>query len=393
MTRFLCTGDLHLGAGTELGREPGDRLRDQDDVLEQIATIADDRNVDAILFAGDAFDGPLVHPEHYAVWRRQLAAQRVIAISGNGRHDTATRTVKAPEVVMAELATQPDVVHVGDVAIARLPWAPVGWLVAQHDGGDRDDINAYAARLLVEIARDLRARVDGRAVLMLHWSIEGAALPNGLKIEEHAREPIVPLGDLEQLGYDAVVAGHIHRPQLLTPGPLVENGNGSHVVDPACPVFYVGSPMPLNFGETATPHGVWILDITDAGARTEFVPVESRPLVTHDLDLTTDDGIFALASLPDVTDAIVRIRYRATEEQARRFDHGAWVRDLYDAGAHKVAGIHADILRENRARVDGATEDLAPLSAVDLWATAQSLDEPERGSLLALTSAYMEAIA
>jgi hypothetical protein len=72
-------------------------------------------------------------------------------------------------------------------------------------------------------------------------------------------------------------------------------------------------------------------------------------------------------------DAVVRVRYTATEEQARRIDHAEITRALYDAGAHKVYAIQPTIERENRARVDGVDEDIAPLAAVDAWCDANEI--------------------
>jgi hypothetical protein len=56
--KLLAFGDLHLGAGTALGREPGDRLRDQEQVLERIIALAGVRQVDAILMAATCSKGP-----------------------------------------------------------------------------------------------------------------------------------------------------------------------------------------------------------------------------------------------------------------------------------------------------------------------------------------------
>jgi DNA repair protein SbcD/Mre11 len=269
VTRLLCTGDLHLGAGTDYGREPGDRLKDQIATLNVVVDTAIAEEVDAVLFAGDAFEGPAVTPEQYAAFQDPLRELKLayipfIGITGNGKHDCAMRDIKAPEVVsdVAEIYTQPSIRVVGDTAVCMLPWTPVSRIVAQHDGGDRDDIHQYASELLVTVARSLRDGITMNAeiapirhrVLMLHYSIEGAALPNGLSIDEHAREVILPIDELEALGFDAIVAGHIHKPQRLDGTPFEG--------EPHLPIFYVGSPAPLNFGEGHYEHGVWLLELS-----------------------------------------------------------------------------------------------------------------------------------
>jgi hypothetical protein len=122
----------------------------------------------------------------------------------------------------------------------------------------------------------------------------------------------------------------------------------------------------------------------------QFVEIPSRPFLALDLDGAQ------MQTLPDtewqdVTDAVVRVRYRATEEQARRVDHAAIARALMDAGAWKVFAIQPTILRENRARIEGATEDLAPLAALGLWMDANEI--AEREPLAELTAHYLEGIA
>ena len=143
--------------------------------------------------------------------------------------------------------------------------------------------------------------------------------------------------------------------------------------------------------------------------RAEFVPLADRRFVSVECDLTEEvsepvqshdpeavspphrtpgshAGTGSLASL-DETDrtaaaiaerlplagAVVRVRYRASEEQHRRVDHGALMRLLEDAGAHKVyGGIQWLPVRASRARVAGVDESLAPLAALDLWLGAQN---------------------
>src|SRR5712691_5554076 len=113
-TRLMCTGDIHLGSGSEYGREPGERLREQADVWARIVELAVERNCDALLFAGDAMEGPLPTPEQYVAFAAPLAAHPdlpVLAIRGNGRHDSAKRDRNALEVFQAGYAHGSFVVH------------------------------------------------------------------------------------------------------------------------------------------------------------------------------------------------------------------------------------------------------------------------------------------
>lgn len=399
MTRILATGDVHLGQGSGYGRLPGDRLRDQDAVLGQIADLAIERVIDVVIVAGDVFDGPTITPEQLDVYARFIARCHaaeipVVSVLGNSKHDAALRETNGLDIFKhvpgIHVSSRPEIVDVAGITIATLPWTHPGRLVAAQGGGDRDDVNCEAAGLLVAAARGLRASIpDGRpAVLALHWSVSGSALPNGLPVDD-LREPVLDWDALADLGFDLVVAGHIHKRQLL-------GGEDSGTVG-----FYVGSPLPLNFGESADEHGVWIVELSDEvfdGIEYEFVPIYSPSFTTIDVDITGDTETSGLAYVDighawNAQDgAIVRVRIRATADQWRRVDVAAITHDLKASGA-AVVKVEPDIVREDRARVDGVHAELAPLEAYDLWASASDLDPALASRARVRLAEHLEAVA
>lgn len=401
--RAIFTGDIHLGQGKQIAN---DRLADQEDVLVDTADLAVRHGVDVVIVGGDVFEGPIVSPSQEAVFARFIEACRganipVIVALGNGRHDLAMQPDSALSIFHhvpgVTVFDRPDLTVIGDTAICVLPWTPVSRLIADRDGGDRAEVHADAADLLLTIARDLAAVADTRVrhkVLVPHWSISGAALPNGLAVDTYASEPILPLTALEDLGFDVILAAHIHRAQLL--GSVF---NGEIVPEPNValynfPVLYAGSPMPLNFGETGYPHGVWLIETGaegpgGSGVAQTFLPIESRPLVTVDVDLTTEASADLDLDETDViaaaifarhllTEAVVRIKFRATEEQARRIDWPAIHRLLDNAGIHKLHGIVPDIVRESRARVEALDESLTDPELLAAWMDANGVDDTGR---------------
>lgn len=257
--RFLCAGDLHLGAGTDLGREPGERLAEQEAVWSRILEVAAEHEA-WVLFAGDAFEGPIPTPEHYAAFKRPILERvgrpvPILAVTGNGRHDAALRDTNALDVLdvnSLDVISRPQVVPFGGAAVCCLPWAPVTRVVAEAGGGDRDEINRQVADGVVAIARGLYAEAHARTkpdepiVLLGHWSVGGAETPTGVPVDIF-REPVLPLEELVAIGFDAIILGHIHRHQVLCDDPRVA---------------YVGSPMPLSFGEVGCDHGVLLLELT-----------------------------------------------------------------------------------------------------------------------------------
>lgn len=403
--KLLCTGDLHLGAGAELGRAPGDRLADQSEVLGRIAGIAVERDVDGILIAGDVFEGPGIPPEQLQLFAQFVAACHlsdfpILAITGNGKHDAAVRSTNGLAIFAhipgIQISSTPELVEFAGCTVATLPWVHPGRYIAAH-GRDvpRDETNSVVADLLLEAARGLRAQIpeEDTAILLAHWSVSGSNLPNGLPVAD-LREPVIDGGELADLGFDAVVLGHIHAPQfMLGDGTActVIRGDGETPTATSRKPFYVGSPLPLNFGETGTGHGVWIVDL--GASSTTFVPVESRPLVTLDYDWTTAADREPVAEdlqTEKVADAIVRVKYSAHRDQ--RIDNAEIRRQLLDAGAHMVK-IVPDIVRADRVRVEGVDEQLGTMDALDLYLRANAIDPELAAAMRAKTTEYLASVA
>jgi exonuclease SbcD len=381
--KLLCFADLHLGQG---GQYPG-RLDDQRDVLGRIAGIAVEHGVDGVLFAGDAFEGPTVPPEQLAVFADFVDVLHrldipILAITGNGKHDAAVRDTNGMaifgHVPGIEVCSQPGVHLFAGCMVAVLPWVHPGRLIARA-GRDvpRDEVNRIAADLLIDVARDLRQECVAPTILLGHWSVSGTALPAGLPVDE-LREPVLPAEALDELGYDHIVMGHIHRPQTIC-------SNG----------FYTGSPMPLNFGEEHVKHGVWILDTAETRVGftngPEFIPVSSPRFVTLDVDpadFADPDAAWCDADLVD--DAIVRVRYTATTEQARRINAASIRAQLLATNARFVK-IEPQIVREQRART-AVDEQVGELDALDLWLDASDY-QGDRDLLRSRAALYLETVA
>ena len=390
MPRVLAFADLHLSAGASYS---DDRLADQEAVLNQIVDLAARERVDLICAAGDLFHRPRPVPAALMVFRRfvdRLAHADIpcVAITGNASHDieSADRPCALDlfESRLFRVSRRPELItEFAGVAVATLPSVPVSRLVAGSESAERGPVFAQAAEALLAVARELREQAGDRpCVLMGHWSVYGASLPNGLPVAD-LHEPILDIGALEAIGYDKMVFGHIHQPQPLTLPGLAW--------DRVARGFYCGSPMPVDFGEANSKHGVWIVE---PGSETmAFRPLDSRRFVTIDADLAAlpqepgdmlDDTDYLAAHIAEhfpLTDAVVRLRYRCTEEQQRRVDLPAIKKLIADAGAHKLYQVAPEIVREDRARVAGVDENLSPQEALRAWVVANGLSDDQAARL------------
>lgn len=367
MTQLVAFGDLHLQKGEAL--HPA-RLAEQEAVLDRILTDARNMGAAAVLMAGDLFDRRRPSPEAMLTAERPLVKHRergcpVIAIPGN--HDlidldTGCGMDVLAEAGLIELHREPGVVRVPGAWVACLPWAPVSRLRSQL-GPDvpADEVNQACGELLIRIARDLRASVDGPCVLMAHWSVDAAVLPSGLSVAD-LREVVLPLSDLTGLDYDAVVLSHIHRGQLLTDSP---------------PVLYTGPPLALDFGDNSNGYGYWIVG---PGAHPEFVPIESPRFLTFDQEIAAD-----------VSDAYVRLR--VSVPSGEQVDARWLERDIIETGGARYARVEVTVERAARGRVEALDDTVTEAAAFGMWLDAVEATEDERPWLLTLDQHYREQVA
>lgn len=361
--RALLWGDLHAGKSRSLYPE---RLQEQSDTLEQILALGRNRHVDVILGLGDTFDRrrpdvpEMLAVEQPLVRHRDAGGPPVHLLVGNhevGGVDDVTPVDVLAEAGLVVAHRRPEVFGVAGVGIACLPWTPVSRLVAAQGGGDRDEIHVTAAELLVQAARELRDLVDGPAILCHHWSVSGSSLPSGLPVDE-LRETVLPLAEIEAIGFDLIAGAHIHRGGTF----------GTHSM-------YVGSPMCVDHSEAAVAHGCWLVDTVRAFP--EFVPLESRRFVTI--------GLVDLEDLSDAPGAVVRVK--DTLPAGESFD-AREIRDrLLAAGAKRV---DLAITVERAARLDREPvldTDREPEQLLAAWLDQEGVEDSER--LVELARTYL----
>lgn len=375
--KLLAAGDTHIGKATHLSPT---RLAEQEEAWRDVLELARSVSVDAVVHAGDAFDKRRPTPDELLAFERPLIEHAedggapVFIINGNGSHDVAYGQGDSPlqvfdEAGLLRLYRQPAVYRDSIVSLAFLPWAPTAVLRARLDSDiGSDEVNAMCAELLVDVARQLRSPAGGPQVLVTHFSVSGSLTPEGASVDLF-REPVLAAPELAALGFDTVVCGHIHKPQTM-------------VADPA--VLYVGSPMPLTFGEGGSDHGCWIIE---SGAAPRFVPVDSPGMVTVDwrtaVDLSLDGDLGWEHAYLRVKDTIVP----PDGYSPRHLE-----RDMVAAGA-RYAKVELTPERVARGRVDSLDDEVSEGDAFRMWLNAVEAPEDERGWLLELDQRYREQVA
>lgn len=286
MTRLAVTADLHVSDyGQRVDPETGLNARFVDAlrVVRWIAEDATERGCDALIVAGDVCEERHPSPWRVAMIRDALATfdGPVILVRGNHDGERAGRSVI--DVLAAGLTpdhgfTRPGIAWVGRAAICALPYLDRHWLRAQagFEAVPDADVFRVLGEQFLAIARGLYAQAQkagpDAAVLVVHQALAGGHMSEEQQAFLGDLSLVVDTAALAAIGFDAVLAGHFHRHQVLSRAPLVA---------------YAGSPHRVSFGEEGDPKGYLVVDtsmreVDDGGVSMEFIETPARRFVTVD---------------------------------------------------------------------------------------------------------------
>jgi DNA repair protein SbcD/Mre11 len=249
--RLLHTADWHVGK-TLKGHS---RLDEQEQVLREIVGVAREREVDAVLVAGDLYDSAAPSaPAQQLVVRTLLGlagtGAEVIAIAGNHDH-AATLDAYRP------LAGAAGITLVGSVrtaerggvveftarstgeraTVAVLPFLSQRYAVRAAElvaNTPAENTNAYDQQLR-DILAALTAgfRDDAVNLVLAHLTVLNGRMGGGERTAQSIFEYAVP-ASIFPVDAHYVALGHLHRRQRM---------------DAPCPVHYCGAPYVVDFGE------------------------------------------------------------------------------------------------------------------------------------------------
>lgn len=314
MIRILHTADWHVGQTLRgFSREHEHRK-----VFDRLEEIVVERNVDALIIAGDVFDSQNPSGEaqqlfYNALVRLSRAQPRMTIVIVAGNHDAAGR-LEAPRPLLEAFNIR--VVgnvrrHDGRVEAARhlVPIAGASGAVAAHvlavsyptaaclpnltrlDGESGSPVVAGVRSLYAELLDTLRGQMDGLPfVLTGHLHVAGG-------IESEGAERRILVGGQHAVPHDVfpteasyVALGHLHKAQAI--------GRDT--------VRYSGSLIPLSATEQPYAHGVTLVSLDGAQVSSEHIPID-RPVPflrlpqAGDMRLTElGDHLTALDLQPDL---------------------------------------------------------------------------------------------
>jgi DNA repair protein SbcD/Mre11 len=317
--KLLHTSDWHVGK-TLRNRSRAD---EHEQVLAEIVALAAAEAVDLVLVTGDLFDTAAPAPDAERLVYRTLAdlagrrdgtgdghagGREVIVLAGN--HDNARRLqaieplLRAAGVTTRATFLPPDdggVVRfdarsTGEpVQVACIPFLSQRHVVKADElmGGDSaTHVSSYDARLRALVAV-LTAGFDERSVNIVaaHAFVVGGQPGAGERAAHVAVDYAVSATAFPATAH-YVALGHLHRPQKIAA---------------ACPTWYAGSPLQLDFGDETDAKRALVVEARVATpARVREVPLTSgRPLKT------LSGTLAQLGALAGTTgDAYLRLRVR-----------------------------------------------------------------------------------
>jgi exonuclease SbcD len=273
--RFLHTADWHVGKPLR-GRS---RMDEHARALEEVAGIAIERRVDAVLVAGDVFDSPAPPPEAEKVaydFLARLLRERIACVLVAGNHDhpkklgalasllEGLRIHVRPEVRPPDeggVVAVPSRDGKEEARVAVLPFVPERRVVdaCAVMGAEHTWYEAYAGRI-EQILAALTAGFPAHTVnlVLAHLLVDGARHGTGERGLHLGRIYGVNPQQLPS-GVQYVGLGHLHRAQ--------------EVLAPA-KTLYAGSLVELDFGEEQQEKSVVVVEARAGRAPAiEIVPV------------------------------------------------------------------------------------------------------------------------
>lgn len=259
--RFLHTADLHLGKRMN----DVSLIEDQVYILEQIERIAKERQVDAVIIAGDVYQSASPASEAMSAFDGFVTALandgiKILAISGN--HDSARRVAYLSSLVRSrgvyfseEFDGTLQQVELedgyGPVIVSLLPFVkPLSVRRFYPDEEINSCQDAVAA-----VLHHSKIDTGKRNILVCHQFVTGA-------LESGSEELYV--GGLECVDgrlfddFDYVAMGHIHGPQRVGRDTL----------------RYAGSPLKYSFSEARHNKSVTLVEMGEKGKiDIELIPV------------------------------------------------------------------------------------------------------------------------
>ena len=348
--KILHTADWHIGQfkGPVVD---GVNLRSQDTVncLNYMIKVAEEEKPDIVCVSGDVFHQEQIGPVRYSdemivatdtITKLAGVAKAVIVMRGTPNHDGGGQFRVLSKMFAntgnVHIVTSPTVLRTPYADIACIPGFDKQEFRSRFPGLSADEENEAWTSYISSMVMGLRAECHNTSILMAHYTVPGCNMESGQTSFFTNFEPVIPREALEAAGYEAVLLGHIHRPQQI---------NGLHNV------YYSGAINAMNFNDEHQNRGFYIHEFMGGEmTSSQFCGTPYRRFKTIDWDtnqvsdyIENRDAYALVTNISrDISDMIVRVKYSCTSEQKKLLNIPLLQKDLYDWGAFYVSDIEAE---------------------------------------------------
>jgi DNA repair protein SbcD/Mre11 len=359
--RLLHTSDWHVGRKIR-GRSRADEHRA---VLSEIAGIARARDVDLTLVAGDLFDSSSPSAEDESIVYDSLLdlaeVGPVMVIAGNHDHPARLEAIR-PLLDLGHVTVVARPTHPGEGGVVRLdslgvtvgllPFVSQRGIVKAEEIMNLDpDQHAQGyeermRRIIQTLTEDMS--IDAVNVLTGHLTVYGAETGGGERqshIFGYAVPPQVFPGSLSYVGL-----GHLHRQQRVAA---------------SAPVWYSGSPLQMDFGETEDAKGVLVVE-AEPGKPASVEPV---PLVSG---IRLVQLIGTLSQVLSKSDQVEGAYVKVILEEKARSGLNEEVRAAIPGAVDVVIASSPDEQRPRRLSGDGQM----PVELFQSYLSSKQVDDP-----------------
>lgn len=282
--RILHTADWHLGKQL-MDQE---RHLDHQRFVEHFLHVVKENSVDAVIIAGDIFDGvnpPAKSEEIYYNTLATLHSMGIAALVISGNHDSPTMLRSASTIVgklghhIITDVPESRVPHIVYLPSKELPRVAIAAVPYMREGDLRkveldEDMSVIRERVRTGWRELYSAAADAvtsqfpniPAIATGHLTVTGGETNKDTEREIR----IGGVGDVDLNAFperfDYVALGHLHRPQSFPKGAE----NGGHI-------RYSGSPIALGFSEGSHKKAFQIIDVEPSGTLAiSTLPIEGN---------------------------------------------------------------------------------------------------------------------
>lgn len=379
MIKILHLSDIHMGSGFSHGRiNPttglNTRLEDFRRSLKRCVDSAIDRNVDLVLFGGDAFPDATPPPyiqQAFASEFCRLVAANIPTVLLVGNHDQHAqgiggaslciyRTLGVPGFIVGDTLTTHHIdTKSGPVQIVTLPWLTRSTLLTRPEtqGLSMGEVGELLLdRLRVVLEAEIRKLDPEIPTVLLAHLMTDTARYGAERFLAVGKGFTVPMAILTRDCFDYIALGHVHKYQEVCSSPLA---------------IYPGSIERVDFNEEKEDKGYILLELEKGKVTAEFCVLPARVFETLEIDLTQEErpqlALVEAIAQANISEKVIRLLYKLRADQVEDIDNNALGEALANAHSYTIQPQLVSQLSRPRLPELGVDSSLSPMSALEAY--------------------------